>query len=67
LKVIIVSSKKIASGDFTGEIHSTSQDEIGQVAINFRRIQQGLSKILRGIFNDIRSLGNIIENLFEAF
>lgn len=67
LKVIIESSKKIASGDFTGEIHSTSQDEIGQVAINFTRIQQGLSKILRGIFNDIRSLGNIIENLFEAF
>jgi methyl-accepting chemotaxis protein len=67
LKDIIESSKRIASGDFTGEIQSTSQDEIGQVAINFTRIQYGLSKMLRGIFNDVKSLGNIIENLFEAF
>ena len=67
LKAITLASQKIAKGDFTGEISSTNPDEIGQVARNFIQIQVGLSKVLRLIFNDIKGLGNIIENMFEAF
>lgn len=67
LKVITLASKKIAKGDFSGEISSTNLDEIGQVARNFMQIQVGLSKVLRLIFNDIKGLGGIIENMVVAF
>ncbi|GAC19209.1 methyl-accepting chemotaxis protein [Paraglaciecola arctica] len=67
LKVITLASKKIAKGDFSGEISSTNLDEIGQVARNFMQIQMGLSKVLRLIFNDIKGLGGIIENMVVAF
>ena len=62
-----LASKKIAVGDFTGEITTQSKDEIGQVANNFIQIQLGLSKVLRLIFKDIKALGSIIEDVFEAF
>jgi methyl-accepting chemotaxis protein len=67
LKEVTLASKRVARGDLTGEITSKSSDEIGQVADNFLRIQVGLSKVLRLIFNDIKGLGSIIENMFEAF
>ena len=67
LKVVSLASQRVAKGDFTGDINSTSSDEIGQVASNFMQIQLGLSKVLRLIFGDIKSLGSIIENMFEAF
>lgn len=67
LKVITLASHKIAKGDLTGEISSSNPDEIGQVARNFQQIQAGLSKVLREIFADIKSLGSVIENMFTAF
>jgi methyl-accepting chemotaxis protein len=67
LKAITLASDKIAKGDFTGEISSSNPDEIGQVARNFVQIQVGLSKVLRLIFNDIKGLGGVIENMFAAF
>jgi methyl-accepting chemotaxis protein len=67
LKEVTLASQRVARGDLTGEISSTSSDEIGQVTDNFLRIQVGLSKVLRLIFNDIKGLGSIIENMFEAF
>jgi methyl-accepting chemotaxis protein len=67
LKEVTLASKRVARGDLTGEITSKSSDEIGQVADNFLRFQVGLSKVLRLIFNDIKGLGSIIENMFEAF
>jgi methyl-accepting chemotaxis protein len=67
LKAITLASQKIAKGDLTGEISSTNPDEIGQVARNFVQVQVGLSKVLSQIFNDIKGLGNIIENMFAAF
>jgi methyl-accepting chemotaxis protein len=67
LKEVMLASQRVAKGDLTGEICSTSSDEIGQVADNFLRIQVGLSKVLRFIFNDIKGLGIIIENMFETF
>jgi methyl-accepting chemotaxis protein len=67
LKEVTLASQRVAKGDLTGKISSTSSDEIGQVTDNFLRIQVGLSKLLRLIFNDIKGLGSIIENMFEAF
>lgn len=67
LKTLTLASNKIANGDLTGEISNTNPDEIGQVARDFIQIQNGLSKVLRLIFKDIKSLGGIIENMFEAF
>jgi methyl-accepting chemotaxis protein len=67
LKEVTLASQSVAKGDLTGEISSTSSDEIGQVADNFLRIQVGLSKVLRLMFKDIKGLGSIIENMFEAF
>ena len=67
LKAITLASQKIAKGDFTGAINNENSDEIGQVARNFVQIQEGLSKVLRQIFNDIKGLGSIIENMFAAF
>jgi methyl-accepting chemotaxis protein len=67
LKGITQASQKIAMGDFTGKITNNSADEIGQVANNFVQIQFGLSKVLRIVFKDIKDLGKIIEDVFEAF
>ncbi|WP_339720701.1 methyl-accepting chemotaxis protein [uncultured Paraglaciecola sp.] len=67
LKSITLASQKIAEGDFTDEINNKNPDEIGQVARNFIQIQEGLSKVLQQIFNDIKGLGKIIENMFNAF
>ena len=67
LRNITSASRKIAEGDFTGEISSQNPDEIGQVARDFVQIQQGLSKVLRLIINDIKGLGGIIDNVFNAF
>ncbi|WP_293752091.1 methyl-accepting chemotaxis protein [uncultured Paraglaciecola sp.] len=67
LRDITLASRKIAEGDFTGDINSKNPDEIGQVARDFVQIQQGLSKVLRQIIKDIKGLGGIIENMFDAF
>jgi methyl-accepting chemotaxis protein len=67
LKEVTLISQSVAKGDLTGGIISKSTDEIGQVANNFIQIQVGLSKVLRQIFDDIKGLGNIIDNMFEAF
>ncbi|WP_235310861.1 methyl-accepting chemotaxis protein [Paraglaciecola algarum] len=67
LKKVTKASHQIASGDLTGQIKIRSQDEIGQVAENFIRIQTGLSRVLREIITDVKRLGNIIESLFGAF
>lgn len=67
MKHITHVSQQIASGDLTGEIQNQSEDEIGQVAQNFVRIQSGLSRVLSSIFGDVKGLGSIIENLFVAF
>lgn len=67
LKSITLASQKIAKGDFTDDINNTNPDEIGQVSRNFVQIQVGLSRVLKEIVNDIKGLGNIIENTFKAF
>lgn len=67
LKSITLASQKIAKGDFSDEISNTNPDEIGQVSRNFVQIQIGLSRVLKEIVNDIKGLGNIIENTFKAF
>ena len=60
-------SRQIARGDFTGEISVQSEDQIGQMAQNFQLIQNDLSGLLQGILSDLKRLGEIIENLYEAF
>ncbi len=60
-------SKKIAQGDFTGAIQSTTYDQIGQVSSNFSSIQDGLSNALSGISGDVKTLGTTIEDLMLAF
>lgn len=61
------SSKRIAKGDFTCNIEVNTRDQIGQVAENFGRIQNDLSAVLRGIFDDLKELGKLIDSLFGAF
>lgn len=60
-------SKKIAQGDFTGEVRSTTYDQIGQVSSNFSSIQDGLSNALSGISCDVNTLGSTIEDLLGSF
>lgn len=56
-------SKRIAAGDFTGEIKLSTKDQIGQVAVNFRAIQNDLSHVIQGIIDDINHLGTIVTEL----
>ncbi|WP_342807148.1 methyl-accepting chemotaxis protein [Alteromonas sp. M12] len=60
-------SKQIASGDFTGEIESTTRDQIGLVTDNVKLIQNDLSKMLSRILGELKELGEIINNLVEGF
>ncbi|WJG08553.1 methyl-accepting chemotaxis protein [Aliiglaciecola sp. LCG003] len=60
-------SRQIAGGDFTTKITSTTSDQIGQVADNFNLIQDDLSKVLFGIFDDLKQLGQLITSLIHAF
>ncbi|GAA6184111.1 methyl-accepting chemotaxis protein [Aliiglaciecola sp. NS0011-25] len=60
-------SKQIASGDFTGEIESTTRDQIGLVTDNVKLIQNDLSKMLSRILGELKDLGEIINNLVEGF
>ena len=67
LNNVALTSQHIAKGDFTSVINKTTEDQIGQVADNFSLIQSGLSKVLSGIFSDVKKLGVIIAELFSAF
>ncbi|MDP5134283.1 MAG: methyl-accepting chemotaxis protein [Paraglaciecola sp.] len=67
LNSMAATSKYIAKGDFTTPVNKTTEDQIGQVADNFTAIQVGLSHVLSGIFNDVKQLGVIIEEMFVAF
>ncbi|MEP4891519.1 MAG: methyl-accepting chemotaxis protein [Aliiglaciecola sp.] len=60
-------SKQIAAGDFTGQIESTTRDQIGLVTDNVKLIQNDLSKMLSRILGELKELGEIINNLVEAF
>lgn len=67
LNNVAITSQHIAKGDFTTVVTKTTEDQIGQVADNFSLIQAGLSKVLSGIFGDVRQLGVTIEELLSAF
>jgi methyl-accepting chemotaxis protein len=67
LNNVAITSQHIAKGDFTSVVNKTTEDQIGQVADNFLLIQSGLSKVLAGIFSDVKHLGVTIEELFGAF
>lgn len=67
LNNVAETSQYIAKGDFTTVVNKTTVDQIGQVADNFSLIQSGLSKVLSGIFSDVKQLGVIIAELFSAF
>ncbi|MDO6695659.1 methyl-accepting chemotaxis protein [Aliiglaciecola sp. 3_MG-2023] len=60
-------SKQIAAGDFTGQIESTTRDQIGRVTDNVKLIQNDLSKMLSRILGELKELGEIINDLVEAF
>jgi methyl-accepting chemotaxis protein len=53
LNTVTKASRTIAEGDFTQQIDVANQDQIGQLADNFRLIQQDLSKMLLSIVGDV--------------
>jgi methyl-accepting chemotaxis protein len=67
LNSVTHASRAIAEGDFTQRIEVTSQDQIGQLAENFRLIQKDLSKMLINIVSDVEKLRDMTGKLFTAF
>lgn len=60
-------SRLIAAGDFTSQIDIEKQDQIGQLAENFKLIQSDLSKMLSAILMDLKELRSLTHQLFDAF
>lgn len=60
-------SRRIAEGDFTTEIDIDKHDQVGQLANNFKLIQNDLSKMLSTILNDLSELRTLTQQLFDAF
>ncbi len=67
LNRVTVLSQNIAKGDFTGQIQSTTRDQIGQLTNNIMQVQGDLSGVLTGILKDLQELGHLIERLLSAF
>ena len=67
LNTVTNASRAIAEGDFTQRIEVSSQDQIGQLAENFRLIQKDLSKMLINIVSDVEKLRDMTGKLFTAF
>jgi methyl-accepting chemotaxis protein len=67
LNKVTEASRTISEGDFTKNIDVTSSDQVGQLADNFRLIQNDLSKILFNIVSDLEKLRTMTSKLFVAF
>lgn len=66
LNKVTALSKKVAMGDFSGEVSVETHDQIGQLANNFNHIQDSLSKVMTGIMSDLTELGRMIDSLSQA-
>lgn len=67
LNQVTLLSQRIAKGDFTGRIVSTTKDQIGQLTDNILRTQYDLSALLIGILDDLAKLGHTIDSLLSTF
>ncbi|MCF2948274.1 methyl-accepting chemotaxis protein [Paraglaciecola aquimarina] len=67
LNKVTGASSLIAEGDFSSNIDVKSNDQVGQLATNFRRIQNDLSHMIGEIISELTQLRELSIKLFDAF
>ncbi len=60
-------SRSIAAGDFTCDINLSGNDQIGQLASDFKLIQSDLGRMIGDIVRDVDKLRAMTQQLFSAF